>query len=440
MEGQKDFLGEEESARQQRLKHDRLSAGVGGGVFFITLIIQTLFSKAAVEFLDKLSAVFGSMRAWIIAALIGVVVFCILKIYLFFSACCKDSVFSRWRSLKITARHYMRVSVAHPYLLLSVGCYSSMLAVFFWILSKQNGKPFPVCMFIITAAALNLSAILLYKSILRFARTSQSNLGQVLLKKTHPGIKWKKTGTLNPNKLINDKLLTLKDVDLICVAAVHFSHLMRNVELLKTIRTNNPKAAIYYMPQFSYSWHILERAAELEYFYRKGYLGPLIRAIYNACEHLKANVMLRHNPAEFRLTAWVKFIHGENNKSPRNDVDNMAAGIQPAEIEWGGFFAQQYIYGQEGYESPYLSVSQDEWCGALAYLIGWFFENWRDNCSPIQIAEVVKKEEYMSRVAKDIGYPQRKINRLRNTGDLAVHLENNDNLKELYIGIGKGDL
>ena len=438
MESQRDYLGEEEYAKQQRQKNDQLSAGAGGGAFLITLIIETSLSKVATEFMDKLSATVGNIRAWIIAAIIGVATFCVLKIYMFFRACCRDTVFSKGHCLKITVRHYIRISRMHPYLLLSIACYTSIVAVFFWVLSKQNGKHFPADIFIITAILLNLLVIFLYNGILHFARTSQCDLGQVLLKKTHPGIKWEKAEALNPNKLINEKLLALKNVDLICVAAIHSSHLMRDPECLKTIRANNPQADIYYMPQFPYSWHILERAAELEYSYRKGYRGPLIHAIFNACKHLKANVMVRHNPAEFRLTIWAKFIHGEKNiLSPKSDD---LCKIQPSNIECGGFFTQQYVHGQEGYEGPYLNVSQEEWCGALICLIRWFFDNWKNNCSPISFADLIKEEQYMLRVAKSIGLSQHKINNLRGTGGLASYLQENDVLKEFYLGIEQGDL
>jgi hypothetical protein len=432
MEDQQGYVGEENAAREQRQRHDRLSAEIGGLGFLIGIVIQALISIAV----DKSIAILGGMRAWIIAGLTGVALFGAVKIYLFFKACCRDTVFSKWRCFKITISHYRKCIFAHPHLLISVVCYSSVLGSFFWILSYKNARSFPVCIFIIAVFALTLVAGILYRLILRFARISQSDLGQVLLKKTHPSIRWETSGEINPNRKITEILLNLQGVDLICISAVHFSHLMRSQERLKTIRDNNPNADIYFMPQFPYSWHILERAAELEYFYRRAYLAPLVHGIFNACKHLKTHVMLRHNPAEFRLTIWVKY--NKNNRS--NTIRIPEAGILPAQIENGGFFAQQYIHGQEGYESPYLNVSKEEWSGALTYLTNWFFENWRNNCSPIRMEDVVSNEQYMLRVAKDIGLSQRKINHLRGSGNLRHYLENNDNLKELYLAIENGEI
>jgi hypothetical protein len=440
MDGHKDFLGEEESARQKRREHDRVSAGAGGLVSLLALIYQALFKEATTGAFAKFSAVIGSARAWIIALIIGAVAFCILKIYLFYKACCQEAIFDKWRCFKVTARHYTNISMVHPYLLLSVACYSSTLLFFFWVLSKQYKSSFPVYMFIATATTLNMLSILLYRKIIQFARISQGDLGQVLLKKTHPGIKWKKAGTANPNELINKKLLELKNVNLICIAAVHFSHLMKSVEYLKIIGENNPNAKIYYMPQFPYSWHILERAAELEYFYRGGYRDPLLHGIYNAREHLKAEVMLRHNPVEFRLTAWVKFVQSENNKQLQSKNQNVKEEIQFNKIDFGGFFVQQYIHGQEGYEGSYLNVDQNEWCGALIYMINWFFDDWKNNCSPIKFEEVLEERNYMLRVAEGIGLTQRKVNSLMDAGKLETYLQDNDALKELYLGIEKGEL
>ncbi len=438
MERQSEFYGEEENARRQRREHHILSVGVGGAATLVTMLFRVLFGTAAGKIFNRLSAELGNERAWIIAGLVGVSTFCIVKMYLFFKSCRRDAILGILCCLKVTIKHYARISIQHPYFLLLIVCNSSVIAILLKILSKQNANPFPVCTFIITAAPMNLIALFLYKGILGFARISQSDLGQVLLKEIHPGIKWETTWAVNPNRQITEKLLALKNVDLVCIAAVHFSHLMRYPENLKKIKSNNPSAGIYFMPAFPYSWHVLERAAELEYPFRKAYLGPLVRGIHNACKYLEANVRLRHNPAEFRLTLWAKLAENSNNHQRPEKLRETCK--HPTDIKYGGFFAQQYVHAKEGYESPYLNVDNGEWCGALLYLINWFFENWEDNCSPIQPTELAKEEKSLLRVSKDIGISRHKRNRLRDSGDLATYLQKEECLKELYLGIENGNL
>jgi len=247
----------------------------------------------------------------------------------------------------------------------------------------------------------------------------------------------------NPNFMINQKLLSLKDVDLICIAAVHFSHLMRNRETLSTIRSNNLNTAIYFMPHFPYSKNILERAAELEYPFRSCYLGPLVRGVHNARNFLGAEVRFRHEPAYFRLALWAKLKAAlTGDPSGRSGPLNLEQ-FSPEEIadgvEEGGFFVQQYIHGQEGFESRYINVTGSEWGAALKYFVHWFFYRWGRATSTI-MSEVLQNENYQRIIASDLDIRLKQINSLAGQRRLDSHLENIRPLQELYVGIERGDI
>ncbi len=228
------------------------------------------------------------------------------------------------------------------------------------------------------------------------------------------------------NTQIADCLLSLDDVDVICIAAVHFWHLTEHKDKLKKIRLNNPRARIYFMPQFPLTWHSRERAAELDYVdYEAGYFRRPGLSVYNSLNSLKANVRFKHNPAYFRLALWAKFKpsmqrneHPAAAESPELSTDNWEKffgdgcfDTRPVAL-WekelldclvsGSSFVQQYIHGKHGYESTHEWLDLKDYAKRYANLFVWFFSHWQDRSSPTTMAELSQDRKGLANVAKSL--------------------------------------
>lgn len=224
-----DFLGEESGIKQQqaRRRHDIISAGAGGVALIIVFIIQAGIGAVTSKSLEKTLDNLTTSLTLTLAIIAGATVFFCFKVFIFFMACCNESMFDWNRSLKVTLMHYRNVFLGHPIYLLSMFYF---VLINYFVLSHlciKHVEPFYVWPFGLTSLLICLFVTIFYRWTLTFARKYHQDLPSLVLKEIFPGIKWKKAGMPNPNLMISQKLLSLKDVDLICIAAVHFSHLMQ---------------------------------------------------------------------------------------------------------------------------------------------------------------------------------------------------------------------
>ena len=239
-------------------------------------------------------------EAYVICFIIAGMVFTLSKIFLFFWHCCrschilKNSVYP----LRITVEHYARIITDYMFLLsaqLLLGAIAvGTVHVVSYMVSGQvsasggyTGKT-PIskivhvsyCTDVIVFAGFSILPLVSYFFIKRHFNDHPEYFGHCMLQETHnESLSKPEPYPHSPDEIIREKLKTLKDCDFIFIAAIHNHHILGDETLPKEISASNPNACIMFLPQWPFSWHMIERCVELKQMYRTEYYSEILTSV-----------------------------------------------------------------------------------------------------------------------------------------------------------------
>ncbi len=430
-----DFLGEEQEGKFKN--RDSMCEGFGIAGIVLALVGRFLFNCFATDSVTALSHTVGTLRTYIVMLASGVALFFLARLWMFTKRCLtvKFEFSDLWSVIIVVLKHYQSMLIGNWLMLLLIVSswsitFAMIWAIFLWEAKKVS---LPICT--VSGAIVGFLVFSCYYLSRVYEREHFGVIGYRVLGRCRPNVAMEMVDA-DVNKLINESLCEIQNVDFIYLAAVHFNHLLKQNEILSSIRKNNPDARICYMPQFPFDWRILERSAQLDYDFKKAYFKCLVHAAYNAKKYLNAEIKFRHGAPDFRLAIWGTF-RDKKSKLNYETIKNGNFYDIAKLIKSGGGYIQQYVNGKEGWQSSYLDLSAWKWLDAYIYLVTWFVAEF-EHGTPVTLKELQVNINSQKRVAEDLRI--RKIDKLADRDLLFTKLSQMKKLQFLYNGITSGHI